>query len=382
VSLELREAAQHRQINLPWALSVFAQLSPSDRNVAPALPIASRVLSKSRVERATPNDVVAAVQSQNVQAALGRVGAAPIAKDQQFQITIKTKGRLTTPEEFGAIVVRANVDGSVVRVSDVARVEMGARTQDRYSRFNGAPAAALGIYQSPGSNAIDVARQIRNTMTNLATRFPSDVSYDVFFDSTVFVSATKVVRTLAIAIVLVALVVFVFLGRFRTTLIPLVAVPVSIIGTFAVMLLIGYSANTVSLLALVLAIGIVVDDAIVVVENIERVIEKEPDLSVPEACKKAMAEITGPIIAITFVLLSVFVPVAFIPGISGQLFRQFAVAVSVAMLISALNALQRSRAAVGVDALATPRSLSDLIREIGQTCKTSQTYLKFQDWPI
>src|SRR6476659_1526985 len=298
----------------------------------------------------TPNDVIAAVQTQNVQAALGRVGAAPIAKDQQYQITIKTKGRLTTPEEFGAIVVRANVDGSVVRVSDVARVEMGARTQDRYSRFNGAPAAALGIYQSPGSNAIDVAKQIRSTMANLATRFPSDLSYDLFFDSTVFVSATidEVVRTLAIAIVLVALVVFVFLGRLRTTLIPLVAVPVSIIGTFAEMLLIGYSANTVSLLALVLAIGIVVDDAIVVVENIERVIEEEPELTIPEACKKAMTEITGPILAITFVLLSVFVPVAFIPGISGQLFRQFAVAVSVSMLISALNALTLSPALCAV----------------------------------
>ena len=172
----------------------------------------------------------------------------------------------------------------------------------------------------------------------------------MFFDSTVFVSATidEVVRTLAIAIVLVALVVFVFLGRLRTTLIPLVAVPVSIIGTFAVLLLVGYSANTVSLLALVLAIGIVVDDAIVVVENIERVIEEKPDLSVPDACKKAMAEITGPILAITFVLLSVFVPVAFIPGISGQLFRQFAVAVSVAMLISALNALTLSPALCAV----------------------------------
>ena len=298
----------------------------------------------------TPNDVIAAVQTQNVQAALGRVGAAPITSDQQYQITVKTKGRLTTPEEFGAIIVRANPDGSVVRVSDVARIEMGARTQDRYSRFNGAPAAALGIYQSPGSNAIDVAKQIRDTMANLSTRFPSDLSYDLFFDSTVFVSATidEVVRTLAIAIVLVALVVFVFLGRLRTTLIPLVAVPVSIIGTFAVMLLIGYSANTVSLLALVLAIGIVVDDAIVVVENIERVIDEEPDLSVPDACKKAMAEITGPILAITFVLLSVFVPVAFIPGISGQLFRQFAVAVSVAMLISALNALTLSPALCAV----------------------------------
>ena len=298
----------------------------------------------------TPNDVIQAVQNQNVQAALGRIGAAPVASDQQVQINIKTKGRLTQPQEFAGIVLRANPDGSVVRISDVARVEMGAKSQDRYSRFNGAPAAAIGIYQSPGSNAVDVAKQVRDTMNTLATRFPADLNYTVFWDSTVFVTSTmiEVIRTLVVAIVLVALVVFLFLGKLRTTLIPLAAVPVSVIGTFAVLLLIGYSANTISLLALVLAIGIVVDDAIVVVENIERVIEQEPNLSIPDACKKAMSEITGPILAITFVLLSVFVPVAFIPGISGQLFRQFAVAVSVSMLISALNALTLSPALCGV----------------------------------
>ena len=298
----------------------------------------------------TANDVIAAVQSQNVQAALGRVGAAPAASEQQVQINIKTKGRLAQPEEFARIILRANPDGSVVRVDDVARIEMGARSQDRYSRFNGAPAAAIGIYQSPGSNAVDVAKQVRNTMDALAKRFPTDLSYTMFFDTTVFVTATivEVARTLVIAILLVGIVVFLFLGRLRTTLIPLVAVPVSVIGTFAILLLIGYSANTVSLLALVLAIGIVVDDAIVVVENIERVIDEEPELTVPEACKKAMAEITGPILAITFVLLSVFVPVAFIPGISGQLFRQFAVAVSIAMLISAVNALTLSPALCAV----------------------------------
>jgi hydrophobic/amphiphilic exporter-1 (mainly G- bacteria), HAE1 family len=289
----------------------------------------------------TPDNVISAVQSQNIQAALGRVGAAPITNEQQLQITIKTKGRLSRPQEFADIVLRANPDGSTVRVKDVARVEMGARSQDRHSRFNGAPAAAIGIYQTPGSNAVDVTRRVREAMNTMATRFPNDLAYTVFFDSTVFVTATinEVIRALGLAILLVALVVFLFLGRLRTTLIPLLAVPVSIIGTFAVMLAIGYSANTVSLLALVLAIGIVVDDAIVVVENIERVIDEQPELPVPEACKKAMAEITGPILAITLVLLSVFVPVAFIPGISGQLFRQFAVAVSVSMLISALNAL-------------------------------------------
>jgi len=298
----------------------------------------------------TPNDVITAVQGQNVQAALGRVGAAPVTSQQQLQLTIKTKGRLTRPEEFANIILRANPDGSVIRIKDVARVEMGARSQDRYSRFNGAPAAALGIYQTPGSNAVDVARRVRETMNTLATRFPNDLAYDVFYDTTIVVNATirEVVRTLVIAIALVTLVVFLFLGKFRTTLIPLVAVPVSIVGTFAVLLAVGYTANTVSLLALVLAIGIVVDDAIVVVENIERVIDEEPDLSIPDACKKAMTEITGPIIAITLVLLSVFVPVAFIPGISGQLFRQFAVSVSVAMLISALNALTLSPALCSV----------------------------------
>src|ERR1700730_18076281 len=298
----------------------------------------------------TPNDVISAVQSQNIQAAPARVGAAQITNEQQVQITIKTTGRLTRPEEFAAIVLRTNPGGSVVRVKDVARVEMGAKSQDRYSRFNGAPAAAIGIYQTPGSNAVDVTRRVREVMSTLATRFPNDLAYTVFFDTTVFVTSTidEVIRTLAEAVILVALVVFLFLGKLRTTLIPLVAVPVSIVGTFAVMLAIGYSANTVSLLALVLAIGIVVDDAIVIVENVERVIDEEPELSVPEACKKAMAEITGRILAITLVLLSVFVPVAFIPGISGQLFRQFAVAVSVSMLISALNALTLSPALCAV----------------------------------
>src|SRR2546430_9664168 len=268
----------------------------------------------------TPNDVIAAVQSQNIQAALGRVGAAPITREQQVQINIKTKGRLTQPEEFAAIILRANPDGSVIRIKDVARVEMSAKSQDRYSRFNGAPAAAIGIYQTPGSNAVEVAQRVRDTMSELATRFPNDLAYTVFWDSTVFVTETikEVIRTLGIAVVLVGVVVVLFLGRWRTTLIPLVAVPVSIVGTFAVMLLIGYSANTVSLLALVLAIGIVVDDAIVVVENVERVIEENPELPLPEACKRAMAEFTGPIIAITLVLLSGFVPVAFIPGLTGH----------------------------------------------------------------
>ena len=298
----------------------------------------------------TPNDVVSAIQAQNIQAAVGRIGAAPLSQDQQLQLTINTKGRLTQVSEFEAIIIRANPDGSVVRVRDVARVELGAKSADRFSQFNGKPAAALGIYQAPGANAVNVAAQVRRTLDELKTRFPQDLTYDIMYDTTVFVTDTvhEVIKTLLEAFVLVGIVVFVFLGKLRTTLIPLIAVPVSIIGTFAVLLAIGYSANTVSLLALVLAIGIVVDDAIVVIENVERVLEEKPELSVPEATKLAMAEITAPIVAITLVLLSVFVPVAFIPGISGELFRQFAVAVSVSMVISAINALTLSPALCSV----------------------------------
>src|SRR5262252_5350206 len=319
----------------------------------------------------TPSDVVAAVQSQNVQAALGRIGAAPTPQGQQFQLTIKTLGRLTRTDQFDNIIIRANPDGSVVRVKDVARTDLGAKNQERYSRFNGAPTAAIGIFQSPGANAVDVANHVREVLDELKQRFPDDLAYEVFWDSTVFVTSTieEVVRTLVIAFVLVAIVVFLFLGKLRTTLIPLIAVPVSIIGTFAVLLLIGYSANTVSLLALVPALGIVVDDAIVVIENVERVIEEEPDLSVPEAAKKAMAEITAPIIAITLVLLSVFVPVAFIPGLSGQLFRQFAVAVSTAMMISAVNALTLSPALCAV-----------LLKRGGTSWRPIQKVLGAIDW--
>ena len=294
----------------------------------------------------TPNDVINAIQSQNVQAAVGRIGAAPISQDQQLQLTISTLGRLTSVDQFDEIVLRANPDGSVVRLKDVARVDLGAKSSDRFSRYNGSPAAAIGIYQSPGANAVQVADDVRAAMEQLSQRFPEDLAYSVFYDTTIFVKSTmeEVVKTLFEAFALVALVVFLFLGKLRTTLIPIIAVPVSLIGTFAVLLLIGFTANTVSLLALVLAIGIVVDDAIVVIENVERVMEEEPHLTPKEATSKAMAEITAPIVAITLVLLSVFVPVAFIPGISGELFRQFAVAVSVSMLISAVNALSLSPA--------------------------------------
>ena len=233
-----------------------------------------------------------------------------------------------------------------MRISDIARVELGAKTSDSVARYNGREGAGIGIYQAPGANAIATAKAIRKAMDELASRFPDDVAFDVMYDTTVFVQATieKVIHTLMEAFVLVAIVVFIFLGNLRATLIPIIAVPVALVGTFAVMLAFGFSANTVSLLALVLAIGIVVDDAIVVVEAVEHKLEAQPHLAPAEATEAAMAEVTGPIIAITLVLLSVFVPTAFIPGITGQLYKQFAVAVSVAMVISAINALTLSPA--------------------------------------
>ena len=294
----------------------------------------------------TPADVIAAVQAQNVVAPVGRIGARPIGPSQQFQMNVQTQGRLTTPAQFGNIVLRANPDGSLLRVRDVARVELGAENEDIEGRLNGRPAVAIGIYLSPGANAVATAAAVRANLTRLSQRFPPGLKYLVNYDTTTFVFDTihDVVITLLIAFVLVVIVVFLFLGSLRATIIPAVAVPVSVIGTFAVLLLMGYSANTISLLAMVLAIGILVDDAIVVVENVERVMEEEPELSPAEATKKAMGEITAPIMAITLVLFSVFVPIAFIPGVSGTLFRQFAVTISVAMAISALNALTLSPA--------------------------------------
>ncbi len=297
-----------------------------------------------------PSDIILAIQQQNVQAPVGRVGARPTSDDTQFQINLQTKGRLTTPEEFGNILVRANSDGSVLRVRDVARVELGAATRDSESRLNGDPAVTLGVYLAPGANAVKTAGRVQAALDGLSKRYPEGLKSQVFYNSSTFVSDTidEVKSTLLEAFALVVVVVFLFLGNIRATIIPTIAVPVSLVGTFAVLLALGYSANTVSLLALVLAIGIVVDDAIVVVENVERVLEEEPDLSPKEATKKAMAQITAPIIAITLVLLSVFVPIGFIPGISGTLFRQFAVTISVAMLISAINALTLSPALCGV----------------------------------
>ena len=294
----------------------------------------------------SPSDITTAVAQQNTVAAVGRIGARPVGPDQQYQFNVQTQGRLVTPAQFGAIVIRAQPDGSVLRLRDVARVELGAQTLG----FDGQPSVALAIYLAPGANALDTAGAITALVGRLSHRFPAGLAFNIVYDSTDFVRDTvhEVIKTLVEAFALVVVVVFLFLGSLRATIIPTIAIPVSLIGAFAGMEALGFSANTVSLLALVLAIGIVVDDAIVVVENVERVMGEHPEMPPREATRLAMTQITGPIIAITLVLLSVFVPIAFIPGLSGVLFQQFAVTICVAMLISALNALTLSPALCGV----------------------------------
>src|SRR6201987_5851071 len=249
----------------------------------------------------TVGDITSAIQSQNTQAAVGRVGARPISDDQQLQLNIQTKGRLASVAEFEKIIIRTNPDGSVLRLGDVARLELGAANLDRDTRFNGGPAAVLRLYQAAGANAVKTLAAVREQIGELEKRFPDDLAWKVTYDPTTFVTDTihEVQKTIMEAFVLVVLVVYLFLGSFRATLIPTIAVPVSLIGTFVVLNAIGYSANTVSLLAVVLAIGIVGDDAIVVVEAVEQVMEHRAELSPGEATKIAMGQIFAPIIAIT-----------------------------------------------------------------------------------
>ncbi|WP_380051864.1 efflux RND transporter permease subunit [Falsihalocynthiibacter sp. SS001] len=293
----------------------------------------------------TPNDLITAIREQNLEVSAGQLGAPPIPKGQQFQYTIKSKGRLTTAEEFENIVLRTGSAGSIVHMKDVAKVELGANYYNASGRYSGQPSTVLAIYQAPGANALAVAEGVKSELDRLAAVFPDDIEYEVPFDSTLFVeqSLADVTDTLMETFVLVMLVVFVFLGNLRATLIPAIAIPVSLIGTMAFLLAFGMSLNTISLFALVLAVGLVVDDAIVVVENVERIIEEE-GLSAPEATRKAMSQITGPIVATTLVLLAVFVPVTFMPGIAGRLYSQFAVTISIAVLISSINALTLSPA--------------------------------------
>ena len=293
----------------------------------------------------TPADLVAAIREQNLEVSAGQIGTPPIPTGQQFQYTIKSKGRLTTVKEFEEIVLRTGEAGSIVRMKDVARVELGANYYNASGRADGNPATVLAIYQAPGENALAVAEAVKAEVERLSSAFPDDVEYDIPYDSTLFVeqSLSDVVSTLILTFILVISVVFIFLGNVRATVIPAVAIPVSLIGAFAFLLLFGMTLNTISLFALVLAIGIVVDDAIVVVENVERIIAEE-GLSAADATRKAMGQITGPVIATTLVLLAVFVPVTFMPGITGRLYTQFAVTISTAVVISSINALTLSPA--------------------------------------
>jgi len=297
----------------------------------------------------TPGDVISAIREQNIEVSAGSIGAPPVPEGQTFQYTIKTKGRLTSANEFGDIVIRTGDAGSIVRVRDIARVELGAEYYAASGYFQAVPATVIGIYQAPGANALAVSERVEAELERLSRAFPTDVEYAIPFNTTDFVeqSLNDVVSTLVLTFLLVISVVFVFLGSWRATIIPAVAIPVSLIGTFAFLLLFGMSLNTISLFALVLAIGIVVDDAIVVVENVERIIAEE-GLPPAEATRKAMGQITGPVIATTLVLLAVFVPVTFMPGISGRLYSQFAVTISTAVVISSINALTLSPALCGM----------------------------------
>lgn len=292
----------------------------------------------------SPGDVVREIRAQNVQAAAGVIGASPNAPGLDLQLSVNAQGRLQNEEQFGEIIVKTAADGAVVRLKDVSRIELGAADYALRSLLNGKSAVAVPVFQAPGSNAIAIADRVQETMREIKQNMPEGVDYSIVYDTTQFVRASikAVISTLLEAVALVVLVVIVFLQTWRASIIPLVAVPVSVVGTFAVMYLMGFSINALSLFGLVLAIGIVVDDAIVVVENVERNIEN--GLSPREATYKAMREVSGPIIAIALVLVAVFVPLAFISGLTGQFYRQFALTIAISTVISAINSLTLSPA--------------------------------------
>ncbi|MBD1390447.1 multidrug efflux RND transporter permease subunit [Neiella sp. HB171785] len=293
----------------------------------------------------TTSDVSNSLREQNIQVAAGRIGAAPVPRDQQFQYTLSTQGRLSSVKEFEQVILRTNRDGSTVSLGDIARIELGSQTYDAEGKLNNEPSALLAIYQMSDANALDVADGIYQEMDRLSQAFPDGMDYKILYDTTEFVktSINEVVTTLFISVALVVLVVFIFLQDVRSTLIPAIAIPVSLIGTFVFLLAADMTINTVSLFALILAIGIVVDDAILVVENVSRIMAEE-GLPAPEATIKAMAEVSGPIIATTLVLLAVFAPTAVMPGITGQMYAQFSVTICISVIISSINALTLSPA--------------------------------------
>lgn len=297
----------------------------------------------------TSDDIANAVREENAQVAVGQIGAPPNKSPVELTFPVTTRGRLTDAREFGEIILRTGENQARVRLKDVARVELGAQSYDFIGTLNGKPTTLITVYQSPKANALNLAQDIRNRMAELSKRFPAGITYTVPFDTTRFVevSINEVVHTFFEALVLVLLVVFVFLQNWRATLIPLLAVPVSILGSFAGMYLLGYSINTLTLFGMVLAIGIVVDDAIVVIENVERIMHEE-GLGAKEAARRAMDEVTGPVIAIVLVLCSVFVPVTFMSGMTGQLYKQFAVTIAIAVVISGVVALTLTPALAGL----------------------------------
>src|SRR5215831_7961195 len=287
----------------------------------------------------TVGDVIRVLREQNVQVAAGQIGQPPVPRGQDFQYTLSTLGRLIEAGQFADIILRTGSDGEVTYLRDVSRTELGARSQDQTSRLDGRPSSGVGVFLLPGSNALDTADGIKAKMRELETRFPKGLHYGIIYDTTPFIreSVNEVFHTLRDAIILVAIVILLFLQDWKALLLPVIDVGVSLVGTFAVMGLMGFTLNNLTLFGLVLAIGIVVDDSIVVLENIERWLEK--GLPVRAATIRAMNEITGPIFAITLVLSSVLLPSAFLGGITGQFFRQFALTISVAMIISAINAM-------------------------------------------
>jgi HAE1 family hydrophobic/amphiphilic exporter-1 len=292
----------------------------------------------------TVPQIIQAIQIQNTVNPAGKIGGEPVPQGQQFTYTVRAQGRLVSAEEFGEIIIRANPDGSNLRLKDVARLELGAQTYDVVGRYNGKPSAILALYQLPGANAVQAAKGVRTAMETLKKRFPADLDYKVGLDTTLAVSAgiKEIVKTLFEALLLVIIVVYIFLQGWRATLIPLLAVPVSLVGTFAVFPILGFSINTLSLFGLVLAIGLVVDDAIVVTEAVEHHIEE--GMTPRDAALKAMEEVSGPVVAIALILVAVFVPTIFIPGITGRLYQQFAVTIAISVVFSAFNALSLSPA--------------------------------------
>ena len=295
----------------------------------------------------TTGDIADAIEAQNIQATAGQLGAPPFAGAPQFQYAIQAKGRLASVEEFENIIVRAGADGSFIRLRDVARIELGSESYNAISKLNNRSAASVVIYQSPGANALTVADQVYEEIEELSKRFPPDMVYTVLYDTTQSVRASvqEVIETLFITFVLVVAVTFLFLADWRSTVIPTVAIPVSLIGTFALLYIVGFSANMITLFAIILAIGIVVDDSASSWSRTCSASCRRPDSNAREATREAMREVTGPVVATTLVLLAVFVPVSFMPGITGELYlKQFSVTICVAVSISSLNALTLSPA--------------------------------------